>query len=57
MRRNEQDRQYWIDERVEVLIEKGHSVSSAHMIARREWSEPVDIDASDERLDKSWGKW
>lgn len=57
MRRNEQDRQDWIDERVEALIEKGHSVSSAHMIARREWSEPVDIDASDERLDKSWGKW
>lgn len=57
MTKSEQDRQDWIDERVEVLIEKGHSVSSAHMIARREWSEPVDIDASDERLDKSWGKW
>lgn len=57
MRRNEQDRQDWIEERIEVLMEKGHSLASASFIARREWNDPVDIDASDERLDKSWGKW
>lgn len=45
------DRKDWILERAMVLSAKGHGIQAAMHIAKREYDEVPDIDASDERIE------